>query len=273
VAAASCSSSSTSSQGASDDASTNGYDGGGDASAGDGASSDAQFGDAISLPTDGAPFDAAACTMLNIGILGNPGSNPSSNFQTWLISAGTSVTRIQTTTTDPLTLAELQAFDVVVLDQLTRDYTTSEAAIFQGWVNAGGGVASMSGYTNTPSDFYANSLLAPLDVAYAGPLISGPVTMFDSHPITVGLTSVTFDGGYGITDLGGTNTTRTPLATIPPSTVAYAIQAGSGRAFVWGDEWIEYDSEWGSMPEIKQLWVNVFKWIAPTNKCELTPPA
>jgi hypothetical protein len=278
IVATSCGSSSTGNQGFSGDASTPGLDGGGgdDATAVDArGTSDAQFGDALTVPTgDGATPDGAACTMLNIGILGNPGSNPSSNFQQWLISAGTSVQRIQTTTTDTLTLAELQMFDVVVLDQLTRMYTADEAATFQGWVSAGGGVASMTGYNNTATDFYANTLLAPLEVAYAGPLLSGPVTMFDTHPITVGLTSVTFDGGYAVSDLGGTNSTRTPLATIPPSsTVAYAIQMGSGRAFVWGDEWIEYDSEWGSMPEIKQLWVNVFGWISPMNKCQLMPPA
>ncbi len=281
VALAACGSSSGGNdQGFSDDASTSGLDGtgggdaaAGDAHAGDAQIGDAQFGDAITLPTgDGATADAAVCTALNIGILGNAGPNPSSNFQTWLISAGTSVQRIQTTATDPLTLAELQVFDVVVIDQLTRAYTTDEAAIFQGWITAGGGVASMTGYTNTPTDFYANTLLAPLDVAYSGSLLSGPVTTFVTHPITTGLTSVTFDGGYEISDLGGTTTTRTPIASIGSANVAYAIQDGSGRAFVWGDEWIEYDSEWGSMPEIKQLWVNVFAWVAPTNKCKLMPP-
>jgi spore coat protein U-like protein len=265
ITAAACSSSSSGSgdSGFGSDASTGGLDGAGDA----------QFGDAITLPpSDGAAGDGAACTMLNIGILGNPGSNPSSNFQTWLISAGTSVQRIQTTATDTLTLAELQAFDVVVLDQLTREYTTAEATTFAQWVTAGGGVASMTGYNDTPTDFYANTLLAPLEVAYSGTLISGPVTTFDVHPITVGLTSVTFDGGYGISDLGGTVSTRTPLASIGSQTVAYAIQMGSGRAFVWGDEWIEYDSEWSTMPEIEQLWVNVFTWVSPHDKCQLMPP-
>ena len=43
-----------------------------------------------------------------------------------------------------------------------------------------------------------------------------------------------------------------------------------GRAFVWGDEWIEYDSEWSSMPRIPELWLQVFAWIAPANRCMLT---
>jgi hypothetical protein len=225
----------------------------------------------------GASGDAgtdAGCTPLNIGIFGNPGANASSNFQQWLVMEGTSVTRLQTTTGMPVTAATLQPFDIVILDWLTRDYTSSEASVFSAWVAAGGGVVSMSGYdNNTTDDWHANSLLAPLEVAYSGPLLNGPVTDFATHPITTGLTSVTFNGGYGISDLGGTASTRTPLAFLPLSTgnttVGFAIQMGSGHAFVWGDEWIEFDSEWSTLPEIKQLWVQVFGWIAPPNRCGL----
>ena len=220
----------------------------------------------------------ASCSQLNIAILGNPGSNPSSDFQTWLEARGTTVQRIQTTTDVPLTAEALQPFDVVILDFLTRDYTTSEAAIFAGWVSAGGGVVSLSGYQNdTSQDWRANSLLAPLGVAYAynnGQQVWGPVTDFATHPITVGLTSITFTGGYAVSDVGGSSSTRTPIAFVPNSAgnipVAYAVQMDAGRAFVWGDEWIEYDSEWSSMPQIPQLWLQVFSWIAPPRRCMLT---
>jgi hypothetical protein len=220
---------------------------------------------------------ASACQHLNIGILGNPGADASANFQTWLTMAGTSVQRIQTATGTPLTAADLQPFDVVILDWLTRDYTPAETATFAAFVAAGGGVVSMTGYdNNTTDDWHANSLLAPLEVAYSGPLLSGPVTTFATHPITAGLTSVTFNGGYAISDLGGTNSTRTPIAFLSPGggqvTAGYAIQMGSGHAFVWGDEWIEFDSEWSTIPQIKQLWVQVFAWISPANKCALDPP-
>jgi hypothetical protein len=227
------------------------------------------------------PPDAAACMHLNIGILGNPGQNASSDFQQWLVNAGTSVQRIQTMApTPPVTAATLQPFDVVILDWLTRDYSAAEAAVLASFVSAGGGVVSMSGYDNvTADDWHANSLLAPLAVAYSGPLlVDGPVTDFAMHPITAGLTSVTFDGGYAITDLGGTSSTRTPIAFLanPQAAgnvpVAYAIQAGSGHAFVWGDEWISFDSEWSTMPEIEQLWVQVFAWVSPMNRCALQPP-
>jgi hypothetical protein len=237
-----------------------------------GSGGDADGG--LILDLDGGSSDAATCTQLNIGILGNPGANASSNFQQWLISAGTSVQRIQTTAAEPLTAATLQPFDVVILDWLTRDYDATEAATFALWVGAGGGVASMTGYNNTSADWHANSLLAPLQVAYGGPLLNGPVTSFATHPITAGLTSVTFAGGYEVKDLGGSGSTRTPIAFLPGNvTAGIAVQSGLGHGFVWGDEWIEFDSEWATLPEIKQLWVQVFGWISPANKCALTPPS
>jgi len=226
--------------------------------------------DAGTFIADVAP---TMCSQLNIGILGNPGSNASSNFQAWLEARGTTVQRIQTTPDVPLTADALQPFDVVVLDLPPRDYTADEAAIFGAWVAAGGGVASMSGYhDDTSQDWRANSLLSQIGVAYSGDRIWGPVTMFAVHPITTGLTSVTFTGGYPVADLGGAGT-RTPIAFIPSNgnqvTVAYAVQMGAGRAFVWGDEWIEFDSEWSSQPQIPQLWLQVFSWIAPANRCTL----
>ena len=226
----------------------------------------------------GAPDEDAGtgCSHLNIGIVGKPGSNASSNFQQWLVDSGTSAQRIQTTANEPLTSATLEPFDVVILDWLTRDYSTAEAEIFAGWVSAGGGVASMTGYADdTTVDWRANSLLAPLQVAYSGPLRNGPVLSFATHPITAGLTSVTFQGGYAVSDLGGSASTRTAIASLPDTakTIAgIALQMAKGHAVVWGDEWIEFDSEWSTLPQITQLWVQLFAWISPKNKCELVPP-
>jgi hypothetical protein len=231
-------------------------------------------GDEMIGPDAGAGA-SPPCTPLDIGIFGNPGANPSSMFQQWLVTISAGAQRIQTTPGVPITAATLQPFDVIVLDRLTRDYTPSEAAAFAAWVSAGGGVASMSGYDgDTTDDWHANSLLAPLEVAYAGPLISGPVTQFAPHPITAGLTSVTFSGGYAVSDLGGTASTRTPIAFLPSSDgsgtvpVSYAVQMGAGRAFVWGDEWIEFDSDWLTN---QQLWVQVIAWIGPANACAPAP--
>ncbi|APR76443.1 Hypothetical protein A7982_01790 [Minicystis rosea] len=219
---------------------------------------------------------ARECTQLEIGLFGNQGAYNASDFEQWLVTSGAGVQRIQTTPDEPITEATLQPFDVVVLDWLTRDYSASEAATFAAWIADGGGIVSMSGYDNvTTDDWHANSLLAPLEVAYGGPLISGPVTDLATHPITAGLTSVVFEGGYAISDLGGDASTRTPIASLLTAdgdvNVGYAIQMGAGRAFVWGDEWIEFTSKASMFPP--QLWVQGFEWISPANKCVLTPPS
>lgn len=217
------------------------------------------------------------CTELAIGVFGNPGAyDSSSDFDEWLTRSGAGVQRIQITPGEPVTEATLEPFDVVVLDWLTRDYTASEAATFAGWVADGGGVMAMTGYDNViTDDWHANSLLAPLGVAYSGPLISGPVTDLAAHPITDGLTSVVFEGGYAISDLGGESSTRTPIAFLPAAggkvNVGYAIQMGAGRAFVWGDEWIEFLSKGSSFPP--QLWVQAFEWLSPASTCALRPPS
>ena len=238
--------------------------------------------------TDAAPVDASAddtglpifpdaatgdgapkCNVLNIGILGNPGANPSSNFQTWLQNAGTTVKRIQTTNV-ALTAQEIAPYNVIVLDWLAHDYTAPEAAIVKAFVEAGGGLISMTGYNGTSTDFRANALIGELGVTYGGGLVNGPVTTFVAHPITKGLTSITFAGGYLVSAPGSSANVRTPIASIPAGNVAWAIEAGKGRAFVWGDEWIEFDSEWSTLPQVKALWVNVFGWVAPTG-CPLNP--
>jgi hypothetical protein len=215
------------------------------------------------------------CAPLEIGILGNPGAYNGADFQQWLATSGAGVQRLQTTPGEPLTEATLEPFDVVVLDWLPRDYTASEAATFTAWIAAGGGVVAMSGWDNvTTDDWHPNSLLAPLGVAYSGQLLSGPVTDFAPHPITAGLGSVVFEGGYAISDLGGDASTRTPIAFLPANggkvNVGYAIQKEAGRAFVWGDEWIEFTSKGPDFPP--QLWVQAFGWISPAKTCALTPP-
>jgi len=213
------------------------------------------------------------CDCLSIGIIGSPGTNPSANFQAWLEAKGTTVERTHKTATETFDLAFLNKYDVVILDWLPREYTAAEADALRQWVEAGGGFMSMTGYNGTPTpDFYPNSLLAPFGLAYQPGLLNGPVTTFATHPVTVGLTSVTFAGGYLVKDSGSTGGTSTVIGSLSAGPVAFAHERGKGRGVVWGDEWIEFDSEWQTLPEIQQLWVNIFSWIGPQDSCQVPKP-
>ncbi len=213
------------------------------------------------------------CDCLRIGIVGSPGSNPSANFQSWLQARGTTVERTHQTTTEAFDAAFLSKYDVLILDRLPREYTTTEAAALETWVRTHGGFVSMTGYTGAAApDFYTNTLLAPFGLEYQPGLFSEPVTMFAMHPVTTGLTSVTFAGGYLVKDLGGNGGTNTIIGSISAGPVAFAHERGNGRAIVWGDEWIEFDSEWTTLPEIERFWVNIIAWIGPQDSCQVTIP-
>ena len=208
------------------------------------------------------------CDCLAIALIGTPGGLASSQFQQWLIDRGSSADRIDPAVVDATVL---DAYDVVILDQLTREYTAAEATAFDTWVSEGGGLMSMTGHTASPvsAQQWPNSILGPMGLTYQGALLNGPVTNFEIHPISVGLTSVTFLGGFEV--VADNPAANDVVGTLPGGQVAgMAQERGSGKVFVWGDEWIEYDSEWASLPEITQLWVNIFEWITPVSLC--TPP-
>jgi hypothetical protein len=213
------------------------------------------------------------CDCLRIGLVGLPGLNPSSNFQSWLKGFGTSVERVNEDPSEAFDDALLEKFDVVILDRLTRPYTKEEAATFANWIGKGKGFISMTGYTGAPApDFYPNVLLAPFGLQYQGALSSAVADKFEPHPTTEGITSVTFLGGYTILSNPGPGVTNTLIASNSAGPVGYATELSAGRGVVWGDEWIEFDSEWQKLPQIQKFWVNMVSWVGPKDYCVVGKP-
>lgn len=225
-------------------------------------------GGGLVIPDDEEP--PSNDDVCSVAILGDPGSNPSANFAAWLGERGPVVERFESVTALPaLTAAELSRFDVVFLDWLAPDTSVGISPSDLGsWVMAGGRLVALSGYGDYPEALAVqNDLLLPLSVGFdtTGP-IWGPVTQFVPHSITTGLTSLTFIGGRSISHLPDDEV----LMTVgdPADAVCVIGQRGSGKVFLFGDEWITYDSEWSAEPEIEQFWVNVFSWLGD---CDITP--
>lgn len=212
------------------------------------------------------------CDCLNIALIGNQGANPSAEFQTWLEAQGTQVDRISTMPNELLDKATLNKYDIIILDYLIRNYTAEEAMTTQTWVEAGGGLMAMTGFTN--AQFAAdrpNSLIKPMGLSYntSKGFFSGPVTQFVPHPITMGLTSISFYGGLFIdivNDGVGVNKT---IMTLPQGPVGVVQDRKNGRLFIFGDEWVEFDSEWKNIPQIKQFWVQTLSWLGPKESCQV----
>lgn len=202
------------------------------------------------------------CDCLGLKILGTTGSLAASTFEAWLKAKGTTTTRRLDSAGGPLTAAELAGIDIVILDRLSRDYAKSEVDVLHAFVKDGGALISMTGYDHSGADATRpNGILAGLGATYDTTIRpNAPITDWDAtHPIAKDMTSVTFAGGYAVTPLGGFSTAV--VARSSGSPVAVAIEIGKGRVFVWGDEWIEYDSEWATIPAVPKLWANIFGWV------------
>jgi hypothetical protein len=205
-----------------------------------------------------------------IGIMGAPGANPSSNFQAWLEMQGAIVTRFHATAATAPTLhrEELEVYDLVIVDYLQRDYTMDESMTVADWVRAGGGLFVMTGHSGSVGTVH-NTLLAALGPSYdvAHGLLNGPATLLPS-PITSDgsggtLPPVTFAGGFAVIVPPALMPDLAPFATIGSDVVGVVGPFGMGRLVVFGDEWIEFDSEWSTMPPIIALWTNSVRWLAP----------
>lgn len=204
------------------------------------------------------------CDCLGVLILGDTGSLAASTFDTWLKGKGTTATRRLDSTGGPLTSADLAGIDIVILDRLSRDYSSSEIDAIDSWVKDGGALVAMTGYDWTGADATRpNGILSGLGATYdVATHINEDVTDWNmAHPIAKDITTMTFKGGYAVTPLAGFSTTVVARGT-GSAPVGVAVEIGKGRVFVWGDEWIEYDSEWASIPSVPKLWANIFGWMS-----------
>lgn len=226
-----------------------------------------------------------------IVVIGAPGANPSSNFQSWLEARGAIVRRVQTTAEEgPLRRELLDTFDVAIIDWLQREYTEEESNALRDWVRAGGGLVAMSGHDSGATANRHISLLRSVGInyvmapAYNGPAVlsAGPLAVVPGESRT--LAPVSFYGGLRVVADESFVGTTANVATIDVPTAGTVVVGMTGdlmepdgprrgRVFVFGDEWIEFDSEWSTMPDIAQLWFNSINWVNPsvasrTNECE-----
>ncbi len=226
-------------------------------------------------------LDAAGdgvCDCLSIGTLGIPGTwGEGDVFDTWLnarASSGAVALGSQV-----LTAELLAPFQIIVAQNLYQndhEYSEAEVAALSTWIQAGGGFITLIGFADANERAQINALLSPFGVSYASTQIlqkggdesTVPVTTFYPHPTTENITRIGVDNGYPVEGAG------TLVAAEGGHDVGRAVEAGAGRIFVWGDEWITYNSEWIDHPDyqVERFWLNVLKWVTPTLECQVPLP-
>jgi hypothetical protein len=216
------------------------------------------------------------CDCLLIATLGDPGTwGQGDVFSAWLgARSNTGAAALMDQTLTPELLAK---YEVIVAQDvhLNHVYSDAEVQALQAWVQAGGGFMTLIGYAKTGEVTNVNRLLAPFSMSYADKQIlpkrggsTVPITEWVPHPIDQGVTAVGVDEGCPVQGMG------TVIATADGNDVGLAQQVSAGHVFMWGDEWITYNSEWVQHTDyqIELFWVNSIKWLTTASKCQVPIP-
>ncbi|HEY8944216.1 MAG TPA: hypothetical protein VIM73_08135 [Polyangiaceae bacterium] len=238
----------------------------------------------ISLNVDGGEDSDAGtltdggtglCNGATLGVKGTWGQGDV--FASWLSSRSNSgAADLADQTLTPDLLAKYQ---VIIAQDVSQNhpYSDDEVKALSDWVNKGGGFMTLAGYSpNRGETDNVNRLLAAFSMSYGTEHIlpkgmgnsTVPVTMWNPHPIDMGVTAVGVDNGYPVMGMGDV------IATGGGYDLGVAQTVGSGHVFAWADEWITYNSEWDSHPDyqVKTFWVNAVKWLTVAAQCEVAPP-
>jgi hypothetical protein len=211
------------------------------------------------------------CDCLRIATLGVTGTAGGSGvFESWLDAR--SDVGADDLGDQVLTPELLAPYQIILAQNLEgRIRTADEAAVLEAWIRAGGGFMTLTGYGGATEPANVNTLLAPTGIQYGPDLVlcgcgfTVPVDGWHPHPISEMVTRLGIDNGYPVNGAG------TVVADQSGSDVLRAVELGSGRVVVWGDEWISFDSEWTGHPDyqVERFWLNTIKWLSPPAICQV----
>ncbi|HEX7509594.1 MAG TPA: hypothetical protein VF550_22680 [Polyangia bacterium] len=251
-----------------------------DASIGSGGVRGASTSDVVVACIDGS---GCICPTLDVAVVGTPGvwgDGSDTAFQDWLNSNSAGTAKVDNYPHKPTFTADfLAGYSLIILAGLGDNsntgpwwtFSTSEVAAFQDWiVTKGGGVISLSGYSNDNNDITAkNALLAFSGISYKQECNSPPCTIVDasnnkmcyrcgnpyqltewnrSDPVianlSFGITMVGVDGGRPISASADAHVAATVARATSVDNWLVGKITGKGRVLVYADEWITYTDQW-----------------------------
>jgi hypothetical protein len=258
--------------------------------------------------------DAGRCTCFNIASIGLPGhtgfqgggADSTTAFTDWLnteSSAGVDIYEKQPT----LDAAFLAKYDVLIIQWLVDGvsgengtgywtFTSDELQALKTWVEAGGGIITLSGYDASSQEVTPlNAIVqAVTGMSYGTADVLGTVSasnycLGESDPLSGWVQSTPI--GRHIDEVGafhGRPIVPGSKATVDctDGTNVYAAHedVGSGHVFSFTDEWVTYTSQWygidagGSCADasanvvyqVPQFWYNAITYASQATQCVFT---
>jgi len=262
--------------------------------------------------------DACTCPPFKLAVIGKPGKwganpngDPDTALQDWLNSSSAGTAQVDNFKERPtLTPDFLASYSVIILASLGDDsnngpwwsFSADEIAAFRAWVENGGGVITLSGYSGDPNEVNpANQLIGFSGVKYSGDGVwcacADQATCSCTHSNTLsdwnrsdpvvaslatGMTYVGFDNGRAIVAPADAHVAATAGG---GANVLVGKLVAKGRVLAYGDEWVTYTSQWtgagnpsandpncqGHLPQDKyqmaQFWYNLIRWAQPAASC------
>ncbi|MES1207742.1 MAG: hypothetical protein ABUS79_17540 [Pseudomonadota bacterium] len=262
--------------------------------------------------------DACMCPPFKVAVIGKPGKwganpngDPDTALQDWLNSSSAGTAQADNFTSRPtLTPDFLATYSVIILASLADDsssgpwwtFSATEVAAFRTWVENGGGVITLAGYSGDPGEIAPlNQLIGFSGVAYSADgtwgTCSDVQTCNCTHsntlsewnrtdPVVANLsTGVTFVGYQNGRPIIAPSDAHVAATVGGTSNALVGKLVGKGRILAFGDEWITYTSQWtgagnpsatdpscaGYLPQDKyqmaQFWYNMIHWSQPAANC------
>jgi hypothetical protein len=275
-------------------------------------------------PSDGGQIvgcdggDACMCPRFKLAVIGKPGKwganpngDPDTALQDWLNSSSAGTAQVDNFTSRPTLSPDFLAnYSVIILASLSEDsssgpwwtFSNDEVAAFRAWIEGGGGVISMSGYSGDPGEVAPlNQLIGFSGIAYGTDAVWGTCadvqTCNCTHsntlsewnrtdPVVANLsTGVTFVGYQNGRPIVAPSDAHVAATISGTSNALVGKLVGKGRVLAYGDEWIAYTSQWtgvgnpsttdpncaGYLPQDKyqmaQFWYNMIHWSQPAANC------
>jgi len=262
------------------------------------------------------------CPPFNVAVIGKPGKwganqggDPDTALQEWLAGSSLGTAKVTNVTKRAALTADwLAGFNVIILASLSEDstngpwwtFTDAESAAFRAWVENGGGVITLTGYSSSVDEATAaNQLIGFSGVQYnkddvyascpdwgictcTKSLILSAWNKADSAiaNLSNNITYIGFEHGRSITAPADAHVAATIDTTDGIKNVLVGkVVNGKGHVLAFGDEWITYTSQWtgagnpmaadpgcaGKLPQDKyqtaQFWFNMIKWSSPGAAC------